>query len=97
LENWLNVNDEKKNLGSSWPWLMSEERKKRETIVIEELITTNERQHQTTQQTSTSLVAEGKISDEPRLGLLILESYGSSVPPVNPDKVLLEYIKFLVS
>jgi hypothetical protein len=43
------------------------------------------------------LIAEGENSEKPRLGLLILESYGSFVPSFNPDKIFVQYIRFLVS
>jgi hypothetical protein len=84
-----------KNLVSAWPWPMSEERKKRETI--DELTTLNERTQRPTHPTNPLLIAEGENSEKPRLGLLILESYGSFVPSFNPDKIFVQYIRFLVS
>jgi len=74
---------------------MSEERKKRETI--DELTTFKETTQLTTQPTNPSFIVERENSEEPRLGLLILESYGSFVPRFNPDKIFVQYIKFLVS
>jgi hypothetical protein len=43
------------------------------------------------------LIAQGENSEKPRLGRLILESYGSFVPSFNPDIIFVGYIRFLVS
>jgi hypothetical protein len=76
---------------------MSEERKKREKIAVDESSISTETAPLLTKQTNTSATEAANISNTPHLGLLILESYGSSVPTVNPDKVLLEYTEYLVS
>lgn len=76
---------------------MSEERKKRETIALNHSSVTTDTTSLSTDQLYTSASKAGETTKTPHLGLLILEAYGSSVPTVNPDKVLFEYTETLVS
>jgi hypothetical protein len=87
----------KNNLNWSWPWPMSEERKKRETTAVNHPFATTDTTPLLKKQLYTSASEAGDINNEPHLGLLILESYGTSVPTVNPDKLLFEYTDNLVS
>lgn len=70
---------------------MSEERKKRETTALNHPLATTDTTPLLKKQLYTSASEAGDINNEPHLGLLILESYGTSVPTVNPDKLLFEY------
>ena len=76
---------------------MSEERKKRETTAVTQPQATTETASLLTKQLHSSPLEEGDINNEPRLGLLILEKYRTSVPTVDPDNLLFEYTDNLVS
>jgi hypothetical protein len=74
---------------------MSEERKKK----LRDTVAVNELSHETSLSAQPSSSSETTAREDPRAprpGLLV-ESYGSSVQPVNPYKVLFEYARFLVS
>jgi hypothetical protein len=75
---------------------MSEERKKREISAVNQPSIATKTTSTSTKHSETSSTDTGDKTNKPHLGLLILESFGSSLPAVNPDKVLLEYTKDLV-
>ena len=76
---------------------MSEERKKRETTALNHQSISTDTKPLFKKQLYTLASVAGDINNEPHLGLLILEAYGTSVPTVNPDKILFEYTENLVS
>jgi hypothetical protein len=76
---------------------MSEERKKRETSEVNQPPASTDTTPILTKNWYTSEPEAGDINNEPHLGPLILETYRTSVPTINPDKILFDYTDNLVS